>query len=89
MRATEKKRIDGEWVEVPVMRLKPNDVAILIGRLMVLFEKPSAISQHQGVTVTSELSVESLREFIEQTRGRAGPPRTEASPLPRRRRLDD
>ena len=54
MRATEKKRIDGEWVEVPVMRLKPADVAVLIDRLMVLFEKPSAISQHQGLSVTSE-----------------------------------
>ena len=28
--------------------------------LMVLFEKPSVISQHQGLSVTSELSAESL-----------------------------
>jgi hypothetical protein len=89
MRATEKKLVNGEWVEVPVMRLKPNDVAILIDRLMVLFEKPSTISQHQGLTVTSEVSVESLRDLIEATRGRAGSPRMEESPLPRRRRLDD
>jgi len=89
MRATEKKLVNGEWVEVPVMRLKPNDVAVLIDRLVVLFEKPSTISQHQGLTVTSELSVESLREFIERTRGMAGPPRMEESPLPRTRRLDD
>ena len=89
MRATEKKRIDGEWVEVPVMRLKPKDVAILLDRLMVLFEKPSVISQHQGLTVTSELSAESLREFIEATREMAGPSPMEESPLPRTRRLDD
>jgi transposase-like protein len=89
MRATEKKRIGGEWIEVPVMRLKPKDVAILLDRLMVVFEKPSAISQHQGLTLTSELSVEGLREFIEATRGTAGPSRMEGSPLPRRRRLDD
>ena len=89
MVATEKKRIDGEWVEVPVMRLKPKDVAILLDRLQVLFEKPSAITQHQGPSVTSELSVETLREFIEATRGRAGPPRMDESTLPRRRRLDD
>jgi hypothetical protein len=89
MRATEKKRIDGEWVEVPVMRLKPNDVAVLIDRLMVLFEKPSTITQHQRLTVTSELSVESLRDFIEATRGRAGPSLMEEAPLPRTRRLDD
>jgi len=89
MRATEKKLVNGEWVEVPAMRLKPNDIAILIDRLVVLFEKPSAISQHHGLTVTSELSVKSLSEFIEATRGRAGPSPTEESPLPRRRRLDD
>jgi len=89
MRASEKKLVNGEWVEVPVMRLKPNDVAVLIDRLMVLFEKPSTISQHQGLSVTSELSVDSLRDFIEATRGRAGPSSMEESPLPRRRRLDD
>ncbi len=89
MWATEKKRIDGEWVEVPVMRLKPKDVAILLDRLMVLFERPSTISQHQGLSVTSELSADALREFIEATRGRAGPSRMDVSPLPRRRRLDD
>ena len=88
MRSTEMKRIDGEWVEVPVMRLKPKDVAILLDRLMVLFEKPSVISQHQGLSVTSELSAESLREFVEATRGRGGPSPMEESPLPRRR-LDD
>ena len=64
-------------------RLLPND------RLMVLFERPAVISQHQGLTVTSELSAESLREFIEATRGRAGPSPMEESPLPRRQRLDD
>ncbi len=85
LHATEKKRI----VEVPVMRLKPEDVAILIDRLMVLLEKPSAITQHQGLSVTSELSAESLREFIEATRGRRAPSPMEESPLPRRGRLDD
>ena len=89
MRATERKRIDGEWVEVPVMRLKPKDVAILIDRLMVLLKKPSAITQYQGLSVTSELSAESLREFIEATRGRRAPFPMEESPLPRRGRLDD
>jgi len=64
-------------------------VAILIDRLLVLFEKPSTISQHQGLTVTSELSVESLRDFVEATRGRAGPSRMEESPLPRRVRRPD
>jgi transposase-like protein len=87
MQATEKKRIDGEWVEVPAWYMKPRDMAILLDRLEVLFAKPASITQ-QGVTAKSELSVDALREFIEATRGRAGPPRTEVSPLPRRR-LDD
>ena len=36
MWATTKKRVEGEWVEVPVMRFKPKDVAILIDRFQVL-----------------------------------------------------
>ena len=88
MAATETKRNDGEWVEVPAMRLKPKDVAILLDRLMVLFERPSVISRHQGLSATSELSADALREFIEATRGRAGPSPMEESPLPRTRRLD-
>lgn len=89
MRATEKKRIDGEWVEVPVLRLKPRDVALLFDRFQVLLEKPSVISQHQGLTVTSEMSVEALHGFVELSRGRAGPSPMEESPLPRTRRLHD
>ena len=88
MAATETKRNDGEWVEVPAMRLKPKDVAILLDRLMGLFERPSVISRHQGLSATSELSADALREFIEATRGRAGPSPMEESPLPRTRRLD-
>jgi hypothetical protein len=68
---------------------EPNDVAILIDRLLVSFEKPSAITPHQGITVTSQMSVESLSGFIEETRGRGAPSPMEASPLPRRRRLVD
>jgi hypothetical protein len=63
-------------------------VAILLDRLEVLFERPFVIAQHQGLTLTSVLSVQSLREFIEATRGRAGPSPMEESSLPRTRRLD-
>jgi hypothetical protein len=62
---------------------------MLIDRLLVLLEKLSVISQHPGISVTSELSVACLHEFIEATRGRAGPSPMEVSPLPRTRRLDD
>ena len=85
MRATEKKRIDGELVEVPVMRLKPRDVAILLDRLQVLFDRPARISDGRALSVRSELPLDALNQIVELTRGRAVPP---ASPLPRRR-LDD
>ena len=86
--AKEKKLVNGESVEVPVMRLMPKDVAILLDRLEVLFDKPSVITQHQGVTVPSKLSPDALRGLIEATEGMAAPSPMEASPLPRTRRLD-
>ena len=86
MRATEKKLVNGEWVEVPVMRLKPKDVAILIDRLLVLFERPAHISEGRDLGVRSELPIDALNQIVERTRGRAVPP---TSPLPRTRRLDD
>jgi len=89
MRATEKKLVNGEWVEVPAWYMKPRDLSLLIDRFEVLFGKPSIISQHQGLTLTSELSTDALREFLERTREMAGTPRMEESPLPRRQRLDD
>ena len=86
MRATEKKRIDGEWLEVPVMRLKPKDVAILLDRLQVLFERPTRISEGRDLSARSELPIGALNQIVELTQGRAAPP---TSPLPRTRRLDD
>ncbi len=64
---------DGSIVEMPAWYMTPRDLCLLIDRFQVLFARPSSISQHQGFSVTSELSEESLREFIEATRGRAGP----------------
>jgi transposase-like protein len=80
---------DGSITEEPAWYMTPKDLCLLIDRFEVLFGRPSVISQHQGVTVTSELSADALREFIEVTRGRVGPSPVEVSPLPRRRRLDD
>jgi hypothetical protein len=68
--------------------MTPKDLAVLIDRFQVLFAKPASISQHQGLTVSTELPVEALREFIEATEGMEAPSPMEASPLPRRR-LDD
>ena len=74
MRATEKKRIDGEWVEVPVMRLMPKDIAILLDCLQVLFERPSRIHEGRDLSVRSELPLDALNRIVELTRGRAVPP---------------
>ncbi len=86
LQATEKKLIDGEWVEVPVLRITPRDLALLIDRLQVLFGRPAMISEGRGfaATITSEaLPVDVLKGIIEATRGLAGTPAPEASPLPR------
>ena len=60
MRATEKRRIDGQWVEVPVMRLMPSDIAVLLDRLQVLFERPTHISEGRDLTVRTELPIDVL-----------------------------
>jgi hypothetical protein len=80
---------DGSITEEPAWYMTPRDLAILIDRFQVLLERPAMITQHQGLNVTSELTVDALRDFIEATRGRGEPSRMEASPLPRKRRLDD
>ena len=93
LRATEKKLIDGDWVEVPVMRVTPRDLAVLIDRPQILFGRPARISAGRGfaATITSEaLPVDVLKGIIEATRGLAGTPAPQASPLPRlHRRPDD
>ena len=86
LQATEKKLIDGEWVEVPVMRITPRDLALVIDRLSVVFGRPSAISKGRGFaasTTGEAVPVDALKGIVELTRGLVDPPRSEASPLPR------
>ena len=86
LQATEKKFIDGEWVEVPVMRLTPRDLALLIDRFQVLFGRPGTIIEGRSLaaTVTSEaLPLDALQKIVELTRGLADTRAPEASPLPR------
>jgi hypothetical protein len=79
---------DGSFTGEPAWLMTPRDLCLLIDRFQVLFAKPSVISQHQGLTVSSGISADALREFIEATRGLAAPAPQE-SPIPRRpRRLD-
>jgi len=59
---------------------------LLIDRIQVLFGRPAIISEGRGfaATFTSEaLPVEVLRGIVEATRGLAGAPAAESSPLPR------
>jgi transposase-like protein len=86
LKATEKKLVDGEWLDVPIMRLTPRELAVLIDRLQVLFDRPSRISQDRDLSVGSQLPIGALNQLVELTRGRAALP---ASPLPKApRRLD-
>ena len=92
LRATEKTLINGGWVEVPVMRITPRDLAFLIDRLQILFGRPAVISEGRGfaAAITSDaVPVEALKGIVELTRGLAGTPAPEASPLPRLRRRPD
>jgi hypothetical protein len=86
LRATEKKRIDGEWIEVPAMRITPRDLALLIDRLQVVFGRPAMISERRGLAATTTgeaVPVDVLTAIVELTRGLPGTPAPEASPLPR------
>ena len=58
-------------------------------QLQALFERPAAMTRHEGLTVSTEFSADTLREFIEATRGSGEPSRMVVSPLPRTRRLGD
>ena len=75
------------------MRVTPRDLALLIDRLQILFGRPAMISEDRGfaATITSEaLPPDVLKGIIEATRGLAGTPAPEASPLPRlHRRLEN
>lgn len=90
MKATERKLVDDQWVEVPVYRLRPQEIVMLIDRMNVLFGKPSQITEERnlGVSVdTRGLGPDALAEFLERTRG-VGPVGggSSASPIPRRDR---
>ena len=75
----------GEPFDEPLIVMKPESIAILIDRLQVLFGRPAMISEGRGfaATITSEpLPVEVLKGIVEATRGLAGAPAPEVSPLP-------
>lgn len=66
---------NGEPVEVPAMVITPNQLALLIDRLNVLFGRPANITEERslGVSVASrEATPEDLRRILDLTGGVAG-----------------
>lgn len=84
LKRTEKRLVNNEWLEVPVVTLRPHDIVELIDRLNVLFNRPSTITEERnlGITVTGD-SPELLRGIIEATRGLADTGGVAQSPIPR------
>lgn len=74
-----------EWVEEPVMILRPHDIAMLIDRLQVLVGKPNQITEERNIGVNFDgVSPELLMGFIEATRGLGSLDGTDQdSPIPR------
>ena len=72
------------------MLITPRDMAVLIDKFQVLFDRPSTISEGRGINVMSEaVPIDDLLRIIELTRDLAEPVPQE-SPIPRApRRLDD
>lgn len=75
MRRTRIEMQNGEPVEVPVITVRPADLAVLIDRLNVLFGRPATISEERslGVSVASrDATPEDLRRILDLTSGVAG-----------------
>lgn len=83
--AKQKVLENGEWVERPLYLVKPQDVALLIDRLNVLFGRPATITEERnlGINLSAAASPELLRGIVEATRGLGGPSDATSSPLPR------
>jgi hypothetical protein len=70
LKKTKTVLVDGQYEERPLITVRPNDVAMLIDRLQVLFGKPSQITEDRnlGVSLTTA-DPELLRSLVEVTRG--------------------
>lgn len=85
MKATHRVFRSGEWIEEPLVVIKPQDIALLIDRLQVLFNRPSQITEERslGVNLTAGATPELLRGIVEATRGISDTGRAASSPIPR------
>lgn len=85
MKATRKVFKDDKWVDEPLVVIRPQDMAMLIDRLQVLFGKPTAITEERqlGISLATH-DPDLFRGIIEATRGVAATGGDAASsPLPR------
>jgi len=84
MKATRSVLRNGEWIEEPVIVVRPTDIALLIDRLNVLFGRPSNITEDRnlGISLSGSVDPTVLRGIVEATRGivASGSAR---SPIPR------
>lgn len=87
MQATRKVLRDNQWVDEPLVIIKPQDVALLLDRLNVLFGRPSTITEERNLGVSlsaaGALGPEVLRGIVEATRSIAGSSDAAVSPIPR------
>jgi hypothetical protein len=67
---TKKVMRDGVWVEEPLVVVRPNDVAMLIDRMQILFNKPSLITEERSVgALFSTDDPELLARLVDATAG--------------------
>jgi hypothetical protein len=85
LKRTQKQFIDNEWVEVPIITLRPHDVVELIDRLQVLFNRPSSITEERnlGINLSASTTPDILRGIVEATRGLVDTGGAAQSPIPR------
>ena len=86
MRLTQKVLENDEWVERPLFLIKPQEMALLIDRLQVLFGRPSNITEERnlGINLSSGgIDPELLRGIVEATRGVTNSGTAARAPFPR------
>jgi hypothetical protein len=86
MKRTVKRERDGEWVDEPVLTLRPADIAVLIDRFQTIIGRPSNITEERNLGLSlsaTGLAPEVLRGIVEATRGIADASGPASSPIPR------
>lgn len=77
---------NGEYVQEPLVIMRPQDLALLIDRLNVLFGRPSNITEERslGISLAARgAGPDLLRGIVEATRGVSDAGSSASSPIPR------